>query len=54
MIGKNQSHKRRSEAWKKLQNRRFKIGRLIEELGLRETKIVPLFANLEKISGRMR
>ena len=54
MIGKKQSHKRRREAWKKLQNRRFKIGRLIEELGLRETKIVPLFANLEKISGRMR
>ena len=54
MIGKNNSQLRRSEAWKKLQNRRFKIVRLIEELGLRETKIIPLFTNLEKISDRMR
>ena len=54
MIGKNNSQRRRSEAWKKLQHRRFKIVRLIEELSLRETKIIPLFTNLEKISDRMR
>ncbi|MBC20423.1 MAG: RNA polymerase subunit sigma-70 [Planctomycetaceae bacterium] len=53
MIGKRNARRIRRVAWKKLQNRRFKIVRLIEELGLRETKILPLFANLEKISARM-
>ena len=53
MISKRNSREDRRAAWKKLRNRRFKIVRLIEELDLRETKIQPLFGNLEKIYSRM-
>jgi RNA polymerase primary sigma factor len=53
MISKRHSREVRRAAWRKLRNRRFKIVRLIEELGLRETKIKPLFGNLEKICSRM-
>lgn len=54
MISKRHAQNIRRAAWKKLRHRRFKIVRLIEELGLRETKIIPLFTNLEKICSRMR
>ncbi len=54
MISKRHTQNIRRAAWKKLRHRRFKIVRLIEELGLRETKILPLFKNLEKICSRMR
>ena len=53
MIGKRHTQAFRRDAWRKLRKRRFKIVRLIEELGLRETKIIPLFKNLENICTRM-
>jgi len=54
MISKKHSRDDRRKSWKRLQARRFKIVRLVEELGLRETKIQPLFENIKKISGRMQ
>ncbi|MEE2780864.1 MAG: sigma-70 family RNA polymerase sigma factor [Planctomycetota bacterium] len=54
MISKKQSQAERRKSWKRLQARRGKLVRLVEELGVRETKIQPLFENIKKISGRMQ
>ena len=52
-IDKNQQMRRRREAWRRLVCRRNKAVRLIEELGLRTQRLMPLLGKLREISQRM-
>ena len=53
VINKRQSPQSRREAWRRLTVRRSKAVRLIEELGLRTQRLLPLLEKLREISHRM-
>jgi RNA polymerase primary sigma factor len=52
-ISKRQPDQARQDAWRRLTLRRNKAVRLIEELGLRTQRLLPLLTKLREISGRM-
>ena len=54
MISKSRSMRHRREAWGRLNHRRYKVVRLIEELKLRESKIQPIFEKMIVICNRMQ
>ena len=53
-ISRANSPQLRKEAWKRLVVRRNRCVRLIEEMDLRQTRLQPLFAQLEEINNRMQ
>jgi RNA polymerase primary sigma factor len=53
VIGKRQPIATRRDAWRRLANRRYKAVRLIEELGLRTQRLLPLLEKMREISRRM-
>jgi RNA polymerase primary sigma factor len=52
-ISRRQACKQRREAWRRLIGRRMKAVRLVEEMGLRTQRLLPILARLEEISRRM-
>ncbi len=52
-INKSQPQETRRQAWRRLTVRRAKAVRLIEELGLRTQRLLPLLEKLREISQRM-
>jgi RNA polymerase primary sigma factor len=52
-INRHQPAVRRRQAWRRLLCRRAKAVRLVEELGLRTQRLLPLLENLKQISQRM-
>ncbi|MEZ6101196.1 MAG: sigma-70 family RNA polymerase sigma factor [Pirellulaceae bacterium] len=52
-INKNVPKKERKIAWRRMVRRRYRSGRLVEELNLRTQRLLPLYEQLEQISARM-
>lgn len=52
-MNRRQPAKPRREAWRRLRNRRAKAVRLVEEMGLRTQRLLPLLEKLRQISKRM-
>jgi RNA polymerase primary sigma factor len=53
VISKYQRMRQRRTAWRRMAGRRSKAVRLVEELGLRTQRLLPLLDNLREISRRM-
>jgi len=53
-ISKTFTRKQRREAWRRLVRRRYRAVRLVEELNLRLTKLLPFCEKLEELGQRMQ
>ena len=53
-INRRNSIQLRSQAWRRLVNRRYRAVRLVEEMNLRINRLQPLFRQLQDVSERMQ